>query len=486
MTIRFNEELLLWTFATLQPASIGDVLLFIGEMYPDVRPLPQVKDLEPLIQAWRDQGDIVRVHGKSRLFSVTTSGNERLSISLRKYRDRVRLFLLKSARDASLRASEGVRKGLAGASPAVNSSSDIQEGTRPIDSAGVPRGPRTTGRVYWPRVVKQPGFKVGSEPRSPDTFLEYYSFPTLAMIHQASANPAEHGDLSITDLGITLGISPRLLTSFIHKPTKHYRQFEIGKRGGGNRLISSPKAFLKVVQYWLHDYFLCRLPVHENCHSYRKERSILTNALPHVAHAYVANIDIENFFGSIDADMVREMLHQSDFGRQFSNAIARLVTLSNGLPQGAPTSPVISNSYLFDFDGAMTLFSEERSLVYTRYADDITISGEDRETIIEAVKYAEERLRTLGLRLNEKKSRIASRGGQQRVTGVVVNTKPQPPRKLRRQVRAMFHQAELHPEQFVGRERELQGYLSYLHSYPVLTGTQELDRYKTILDKLKQ
>lgn len=485
MTIRFNEELLLWSFATLQPASISDALMFIGAMFPDVRPLPQVKDLEPLIEQWRNRGDIIRVHGKSRLFSVTSNGNEQLSVPLRRYRDRVRLFLLKSARDASLTASVGAQKGLAGASPAVDVSSELQEGARPKASAAVPRRPRTIGRVFWPRVVRQPNFLVGSEPRSPDAFLEYYSFPTLASIHTASASPAIEADLSITDLGVALGISPRLLTSFIHKPSRHYRQFEIGKRGGGSRLISSPKAFLKVVQYWLLDYFLWRLPVHDSCHSYRKARSILTNASPHVGQPYVANIDIENFFGSIDAGMVSEMLRKREFGKQLSAAIARLVTLSDGLPQGAPTSPILSNSYLFDFDEQMISYAAQRDLVYTRYADDITISGVQRKFVVSAIKYAKQMLGSMGLRLNEEKSRIASRGGQQRVTGVVVNLKAQPPRTLQRQVRAMFHQAALHPEQFEGRKKELRGYLSYLHSYPVLAGSTALKKYKEILETLK-
>ncbi len=485
MTIRFNEDLLLWSLATLQPATIGDALLFIGAMFSDVQPLPQVKELEPTIDAWRDQGDIIRVHGKSRLYSVTSSGNERLSFPLRRYRDRVRLFLLKSARDASLIVSGEAREGLAGASLAVDGSSSTQEGTRPKDSAAVPRRPRNIGRIFWPRIVKQPNFKVGSKLRSPDTFFEYYSFPTLAAIHQASRNPAEQSDLSITDLGIALGVSPRLLTSFTHKPSRHYRQFEIGKRGGGKRLISSPKAFLKVVQYYLLDYFFWRLPVHESCHSYRKERSIHTNATPHVARTYVSNIDIENFFGSIDANMVRVVLHRHGFGRKFAHAISRLVTLTNGLPQGAPTSPIISNCFLFDFDDAMTKFSAANGLVYTRYADDITLSGDERGPVIKAIKFAEHLLLQTGLRLNEEKTRIASRGGQQKVTGIVVNAKAQPPRKLRRQIRAMFHQAERHPDQFKDRIAVLRGYLSYLRSFPVLEEAEDLKRYAQVIKKLK-
>lgn len=486
MRARFNEELLLWAIATLQPASVSDALLFIGAIFPDVRPLPTVRELEPLIETWRKDGYLIRVHAKSRLYSVTSRANEKLPIRLRRYRDRVRLFLLKDAHNARLEVSGETQQGTAGASPAIIGSSSTQEGTWPITSAAIPRETRQVGRSYWPRVVKQLDFNVGSEPRSPDTFCEYYSFPTVQAIHEASGQHGSLQDLSISDLAVALGISPRLLTSFSHKPSRHYRQFEIGKRGGGIRVISSPKTFLKVLQYWLLDYFLFRLHVHPNCHSYQRGRSILTNALPHVGFAYVANIDIEDYFGSINSKMIQNLLSNNAFGNSLSHSISRLVTLDNALPQGAPTSPVISNAYLFDFDSAMTKYAEAKCLAYSRYADDITISGQARESILDAIGLAEKLLRDSGLKINEKKTRIASQGGQQRVTGVVVNVKPQPPRDFRRRIRAMFHQANLHPEQYKEKTAELRGYLSYLQSYPVLAGTSEVQKYKKIITKLCQ
>jgi hypothetical protein len=91
-----------------------------------------------------------------------------------------------------------------------------------------------------------------------------------------------------------------------------------------------------------------------------------------------------------------------------------------------------------------------------------------------------------GLRVNDAKTRIASRGGQQRVTGVVVNVKPQPPREMRRRVRAMFHQAERYPRKFKKKTAELRGYLSYLSSYPALSDSVELKKYGAVLEKLKK
>lgn len=486
MRARFNEDLLLWAVATLQPASLGDALAFIREVFPEIRPLPLAKDLEPLIQNRQSEEYVLRVHGKSKLYSITLKGNKKLPIRLRRHRDKTRLFLLKAAHDAKFCLSGEAQQGLDGASPPADGSTGIQEGSRPISSGVRPREPRPATRTYWPRVVKQLDFKVGSEPRSPDTFFQYYSYPSVHAVHAASNSSAAPDDLTITDLATALGISPRLLSSFIHKPSHHYRQFEIGKRGGGCRVISSPKIFLKVVQYWLLDYFLFELPVHNACHSYRKGHSILNNAEPHVGKRFVGNIDIEDYFGSINKEMIQQLLVENGIGECLANSISRLVTLDDSLPQGAPTSPLLSNAILFDFDSKLSDKAAELDLVYTRYADDITISGDDRQNIVYLIGYAANYLKKIGLRLNQKKTRIASRSGQQRVTGVVVNEKAQPPRELRRRVRAMFHQAEQQPEKFSDRISELRGYYSYLRSYPSLRESSELQKYREILEVLRE
>lgn len=486
MKARFNEDLLLWAIATLQPASVGDAIAFIREIFPDVTPLPSIQEVEPIVLRWLDERYIVRVHGKSRLYSISYAGNDKLSVRLRRHRDKARIYLLKAAHSASFQSSGEAFQELAGDSPAVSSSSNTQEGSWPISSASDPRVPRDPVRTYWPRVVKQLNFKVGSVPRSPDTTFIYYSFPSVQSIHDAGERFAPSNDLSITDLGIALGISPRLLTSFIHKPARHYRQFEIGKRGGGKRVISSPRLFLKVIQYWLHDYFLYQLPIHDSCHSYQKGKSILSNAEPHVGKLFVANIDIEDFFGSISKNMVNQLLRNNHFGEHLSNAIARLVTLNDALPQGAPTSPTISNAFLYEFDKTMSAFADIKGLTYTRYADDISVSGGDRKQILGAIGFAERLINEMGLRLNSKKTRIASKGGQQKVTGVVVNEKPQPPRELRRRIRAMFHQAKMSPEEFRERLPMLRGYVSYLRSYPALRNSEELNSYIKVLQEISQ
>lgn len=221
MTVRFNDHLLLWGIAVLQPASATDVLRFVKMVFPDTGKLPAVKDVRPTIDRWVEGGQLSRVHAKSRLYSVTAKGNHLMPVTLRRARDKARLFLLKEAHVAKVKASGDTPKRLAGDSPAETGSSDIQ-GARPISTVASPRDARLSVRAYWPRVVKQ--LQVGSEWRSPDTFFDFLSYPSVETLYAASDRPAADGDLSVTDLGLAIGISPRLLTSFTHKPDKHDRE----------------------------------------------------------------------------------------------------------------------------------------------------------------------------------------------------------------------------------------------------------------------
>ena len=201
---------------------------------------------------------------------------------------------------------------------------------------------------------------------------------------------------------------------------------------------------------------------------------------------YVTNIDIENFFGSIEVSDVQTLLIRNGMSEVSAALVARLVTKDGVLPQGAPTSPAISNLCLVEFDQIMLTDCQRQNLRYSRYADDITISGADRDAVVAMIQVARERLLgEYGLRLNEDKTRIASRHGQQKVTGLVVNEKALPPRKFRRRVRAAFHNAYKQDRIDIDCYRHLVGYLSYLKSFAELRGTLELTEYERILQGLR-
>ncbi len=485
-----NRDLVLWGLAVVQPASVEDVRVFLEAMYPDSGPMPDETDLRSEFENFAGFGWIASVSLKKEWYSLTEKGNSRLSKSLRHLRDKLRLVLLHGAKNDRFWRSEETVQDLPDVSSGLDSSSGTKEVARPSDSAVIPHtrsgsSARNNSRIRWPRLLEQLEFTVGLKPVSSDSTLSYYSYPTLSSINSACVEHQSQSDLSLGGLALAIGISPRLISSFMHKPENHYRKFEIGKRGGGLREIDAPRLFLKTTLAWINDYLLWRLPVHESCHSFQRGKSIITNAGVHLDRNFVGCLDISDFFGCVRTQQVRRLFVENGFGFELAHTVSRLVTLGDRLPQGAPTSPTISNAILYNFDRRIAARCRSVGLSYSRYADDMSISGSDRSEIEKAFAVVREELGRLQLRLNDRKTRIASSYGQQLVTGVVVNEKLQPPRKLRRKIRAMFHRASVEEENSPEILRMLNGYLSYLRSFPVLRDRKDIRNYEEILRTLQ-
>jgi retron-type reverse transcriptase len=486
MKVHLNEELVLTSLAILQPASATETVAFLIEAFPSL--VGQVTDptIESLFRKWSENQLILLVAKSPQQFSLTARGNERLSLKARRYRDKVRMFLLKSCRYSRLYQSGEVGQELAGVSPALDSRTITKESARPNGSAA--NSPafrlRVVGRPIWPRLAKQLNL-AGSDQTSPDSSYRYYSFSSLELLWRAAGTADISEGIGIREIAVALGISPHLISACIHAPANHYRHFTIPKKSGGERTISAPRVFLKVIQYWTLDYLLFNLRTHSSCHSYQQGRSILSNAIPHIGTRYVANVDIENFFGSITKNRIAQLLTKRNIPARTAHFIASISTLDGALPQGAPTSPQLSNAFLYEFDRQMSQLTIEHKLNYSRYADDITVSGEDLSKVRYVIGKIGPLLKVEGLVINESKTRVISQGGQQRVTGVIVNTMALPPRKLRRRVRAMFDQARKNPTAFRDRAHELRGYLGYLESFPDLSPRLNGTEYRRILAELE-
>lgn len=491
MSIKFNDQLLLWGLGAIQPATPTEVVGFLRLVYPDVRQWPDENMLGHIFDNWIERRYVLLLNKRYQLFSLTSFANSRMDVKLRRQRDKARLTLLREVYDANVGQSEVVEQDLDGVSPSSEGSTTSQEGSRPVNSGSEPSRTESTRlrtRIYWPRVSEQLNSKVGLDFHAsdiPSYRFRYCSFPTLKLLQQATADSPLDRDMSLSQLALAIGVSPRLLTSFTHKTENHYRTFSIGKKGGGEREIASPRFFLKTVQYWIKSYIVCHLDIHEACHAYLYGKSIITNAEHHVGKPFVANIDIEDFFGSITRDHVFRLLRKNEIGEKLSGVVANLVTYEGSVPQGAPTSPDISNALLYDFDKAMSEYCEESGLSYSRYADDITISGSDKWGIVSAIARCAKLLEGYSLKLKDEKTRIASNKASQRVTGVVVNEKLQPPREYQRRVRALFHNANKYPDQYIEKIEELRGHLSYLSSFEALKDSRHIRRYQMVLAKLK-
>jgi len=228
-----------------------------------------------------------------------------------------------------------------------------------------------------------------------------------------------------------------------------YEHYNIAKKKGGKREIAAPDLVLKRIQRrlnrFLQAYYFCIKPptVHgfvTNPISDKKACNILENALPHVGKKYVLNIDLKDFFPSIHASRVKA-LFASDlfhFNQQLVIALTLLTTFKGKLPTGAPTSPVISNFICHELDQAMSEFCSKNKVVYSRYADDLSFSSDEKieNSFIDGINQL---IAAHNFSLNPKKFRLKSANKRQSVTGLTVNDKVNVDRRFIKKTRAMLH-----------------------------------------------
>lgn len=233
-----------------------------------------------------------------------------------------------------------------------------------------------------------------------------------------------------------------------------YRSWEIPKRRGGKRRITAPVTVLKAIQRRLLDVVLAAAPCHPAATGFRPGISIADNARPHVGRKVVVNVDIEGFFPNTRFARVRRAVERV-LPRRLSPEARRLVvdicSMGGALPIGAPTSPAIANLVMRPVDRALAKVAARHGIAYTRYADDLTLSGEDPARLL---PFLRELVGQLGYRLDPKKTNFFRRGRRQVVTGLVVNDKVSVPRKLRRRLRAAVHRVAT---QGAGAELEWHG-----------------------------
>jgi RNA-directed DNA polymerase len=268
----------------------------------------------------------------------------------------------------------------------------------------------------------------------------------------------------------------------------HYRRFVIPKRGGGERAIWAPLPTLKAAQHWILRNIAEKLPVHGAAHGFLPGRSTLTNAALHTGARILVKMDVQDFFPTVTLRRVKGIFRKAGYREQVATLLALLCTEAprevveldgqtyyvalgpRCLPQGAPTSPALTNTLCLRLDRRLSGLAKRLGWRYTRYADDLTFSlpadhaGKPRVgTLLGVVRRVVE---AEGFRLHPEKTRVHRSGGRQQVTGLVVNGSgpPRVPRRLRRQLRAAVHNLRqskpLKEGETVAR---LAGYAAYVH-----------------------
>ncbi len=263
----------------------------------------------------------------------------------------------------------------------------------------------------------------------------------------------------------------------------HYREFHIPKLNGGERRILAPKKKLKAAQRWILKNILTaervRGLVHENVHGFRRGKSVATNARPHVGAEVVVHLDLTDFFETITLPRVRGIFRKLGYSHVAATTLAILCTVYIGrvdetktgsrkqvLPQGAPTSPAITNLVCNKLDRRLAGLARRYGVKYTRYADDITFSGGKSfcNALRRFLPTVRRIIREERFTINEKKVHVARKGARQSVTGIVVNQQMNIPRSERRRYRAILHQLRKIPPG-TEKPKKLNAHLSGVAAY---------------------
>ena len=203
---------------------------------------------------------------------------------------------------------------------------------------------------------------------------------------------------------------------------RYYHYAKLRKKNGKIRIINAPLSALKYVQYRILYGILNFLPVSRYATAYKRGATLKANAAPHTGKKYLLKLDIKDFFGSIYFDMVYSAAFNTKYFPKHIGAMITALCCRDGvLPQGAPTSPALSNLVMKNFDDNLGAWCEKRGIAYTRYCDDMTFSADTPlYTVFEKVKSM---LEGTSFELNEEKTHFVSKGSRQSVTGLTVNEK---------------------------------------------------------------
>lgn len=268
----------------------------------------------------------------------------------------------------------------------------------------------------------------------------------------------------ITDLADLLGLDLKKLLFLAYKNEHLYKHYRIKKKSGGYRNISAPDEALKTTSQKLNYHFneVYNEFIPNAVHGFVYDRGIISNAGRHLGRNYILNIDLDNFFDTVNAGRIMGMLRRYPFrfGKKLSSVLAGLTTCDNRLPQGSPCSPVLANMVCLKLDKQMIKLAARHGWRYTRYADDITISCNHLDDNLAVVKGGEVMvgekivsvIRRNGFLLNSKKTRLAVPDSSKWVTGVKVNKKLNVSRRRVRQARSMLNACEVYGEEAADKE----------------------------------
>ncbi|MFH7004239.1 reverse transcriptase domain-containing protein [Flavobacterium bizetiae] len=288
-----------------------------------------------------------------------------------------------------------------------------------------------------------------------------------------------------------VGYKTKYLKRAVTYTSFYYNDYKILKKNKTYRIISEPLPSLKEIQVWILENILNEVKVSPYAKAYKQNVKLMENLKFHKKQAKVFTIDLKNFFPSITLDCVNEIFLNLGYSRLIANLLAKLCCKENCLPQGSPTSPYLSNIYMIKADEIIANYCLEKKIRYTRYADDLSFSGNFDEN--ELMNVVSSIIAEMNLEINYKKVKLMKQGSRQTVTGIVVNEKPQVVFHKRNELRqTMYYIQKFGLEDHMKHQKILQSnYLEHLLGkinfiLQLNSSDKEFKGYKQYLNKLKQ
>jgi retron-type reverse transcriptase len=310
-------------------------------------------------------------------------------------------------------------------------------------------------------------------------------------------------------MGITVGELRFLAFSRKTSTISHYVRFRLPKKTGGERLISAPMPRLKEVQHRVLHNILEKVELHDAAHGFCAGRSIVSNARPHVGAEVIINLDLKDFFPSIAYRRVKGLFRSFGYSEAAATIFGLLctepevetveldgrtyfvATSGRHLPQGAPTSPAITNLLCRRLDRRLRKMAAELGFTYTRYADDLTFSasGNGLRNICNVLNRVEAIVAHEGFAVHPDKTRVLRRSRQQEVTGIVINSHPNISKKTLKRFRATLYQIEKdgpdgkHWGPSPDVIASLQGFANYVFMVNPAKGAELQTRVRAVIDR---
>ncbi|EZH67349.1 hypothetical protein DH09_05285 [Bacillaceae bacterium JMAK1] len=297
---------------------------------------------------------------------------------------------------------------------------------------------------------------------------------------------------NLKDFSNEINLSEYTLQRVLSSVNKQYNVGKIPKKDQSFRTIFIPSNALRAIQTWILRNILDLISIHPSAMAFRKNTTIKNNVEVHIDNQFYLCMDVQDYFPSVGKNKVYQLFHSIGFNKQMALIFSNFCTYENFLPQGAVTSPSISNLVNIKLDRRINGFCSIRNIVYTRYADDFVFSSNNSDKLKKSISTLKTIIEDEGYKLNDSKTRLLSPGNKRKITGLIVSDKNKISigREKRRKLRARIHHSifKLEEDKNLASwyEMHINGWLSFLKDVDQISYQHLVDYKMKLEDKKKK